>query len=320
MRTNKAVIGLLLLGLTPSLPGLAKTEDFKTCNLAGKLRAITYQVLGKERALNQSSFGISIISRDKGEVLCDDYMQGGQNIYPASTIKTLVALAALRRVDRGEIKLTDMITIDQSNAAGECSDWDCSIYGPGKKLTLAQILSDCMIVSNNLAANQLIDIAGKDFINQTADFLGAQSVHVYRKVYNNVDAEPNNPKRNTATAEGFVQLFREIATGRLSVLSQSSRAFLIDLLRHQKYHDSLNAQWPTDPTFYHKTGATSHATADTGFFYVGTKKDKVAIIVGLQNFAGFQMCDHCPTLSGYDSLSAIGAEALKIARTSRVHH
>jgi len=286
----------------------------ESCDLGGNFRDTVLNSLGKTLALNETSYKLSVVRRDSGAVLCEDSVQADQNIYPASTIKTLVAFAIMRKIDAGQLKLTQEIAIQQANAAVECQDWDCSIYGAGKKLTLQRLLWDMITMSNNLAANQLIDVATKPFINQTADILNAHSVQVVRKVYNIQDPEPTNPLHNSATADGFVQVFREISSGRLKILSETGRAFLVNLLKNQHWNDSLNAKWPNTVTFYHKTGDTSSATADTGFYILGKNDEYAVILIGLQGFAQFQTCANCKTISGYDSLSEIGLSALKLTQ------
>jgi len=258
-----------------------------------RFRAIVTNALGDGVPRGKRSFQLTLIDRADGRVVCRDSIEPTQALYPASTIKTLIAVAALRLVDRGALSLSTPVTIDEGPVftADECKeregDPSCATFGPGKVVTVDQLLTDMITISNNLATDQLIDVVGKPFLAETARELGVPSLHVVRKVYNNVDPEPDNPGHNSADAAGFTALFTEIATGRARFLSETGRAYLIDLLRRQHYHDYFDKEFPAGAVYYHKDGYTSRVVADTGFWYVGP--DRAAILVGL---AAYGRHDH----------------------------
>lgn len=305
-------ISLALLLNTACLPSVEASAD--SCQISGKFQKIVFKFLGRELALTQSSFGLSIFDKRTGDLVCEDYVEPEQNTYPASSIKTLIAIAVLRLVDQGQIGLHSQIEIRQPNAAAECIDWDCHVYGPGHFVTVRQMLTDMLTVSNNLAANQLMDLATRPFINDTAVALQANTLRIYHKVYNIQDPEPDNPLRNYATAAGMVQMYREIATGRLRLLSASSMGILIDDLAHEHYHDSLNADFPANVVFYHKPGETSSSTSDGGYLDIGN--NRVAVIVGLQNFHDYNYCSSsCGEKTGLFSLKMIGRATLDLIRS-----
>jgi beta-lactamase class A len=290
-----------------------------SCDLNHGLEKIVSAIVPQKLISEETSYGLELVDTRTGETLCDDYVEGDQNVYPASTIKTLIAFAALRQVDQGELRLDQEITINQPNNPVECADWNCDVYGNGKKVTLEKLLSDMITISNNLAANQLIDVTGRVYITDTAKLLGAPSLAVYRKVYNEQDPEPGITQHNTATARGYVALFHEIVSGHLGILSSASRALLIDDLRQQHYHDDFDHDFYPQVTFYHKDGATSQMRGDTGFYYLGSDKNVAAILVGLQNFPNYSDCTSgkCVIQSSDYALSQIGAGILKLTSSLR---
>jgi beta-lactamase class A len=287
-----------------------------SCDLGGEFQKIVYEKIGQARAMSDTSFGLAVIEHSTGAVLCQEFVQPEQDIYPASTIKTLVAVALLRRVDHGELSLDQEMTIDQPNAGAECRHWNCKVYGPGKSVTLGKLLFDMITVSNNIAANQLIDAATKAFINETASDLGTPGLQVFRKVYEDVDPEPEIKERNRSNASGFVELYREIDTGRQGILSEKSRALLIDILGQQKINGSLNRNFPKSVKFFHKTGNTSKVTGDGGFYPLDGERD--VLLVGLQNFTKFQICSRlsgrCTKRTGFESLGLVGKAALELTQ------
>ena len=145
--------------------------------------------------------------------------------------------------------------------------------------------------------------------------LGAPTLRVNRKVYNIQDAEPEVHESNRATAGGYVEMYREIAVGRRAVLSESSRTLLVEILRNQKLNDRINADWPSGTVFFHKTGHTSKATSDAGFFHA--PNGDIVIIAALEGFDHYQDCaaeSTCTTRTGYQTLKEIGKASLEMIR------
>lgn len=262
--------------------------EYKGCEIDGKFRNIVLNALktGEHQySEEQTSYGVMIVDENTGNILCEEYVQRDRIIYPASSIKTLVAMAVLRKVDLGKITLDDNVTIDQSNAAAECSDWDCNVYGPGKIVKINKLLWDMITVSNNIATNQLIDVASKPFINEISALMGVPEMKIVRKLWATLDPEPNVPGRNSASAFTLTQMYREISTGYQHILSDQSRKYLIDLLKNQHLNNRLNAEFPPEIVFYHKTGSTSFSSSDAGFYYL--KPGVIVMLSGLQAFKDY---------------------------------
>lgn len=272
--------------------------------LQGKFTQIIYDVLGKCWADAQTGYGISVVEAESGKILFQEFLNGDKQIYPASTIKTIIALATLKHIEGNRFQLDDEIPITQINAESECKYWNCSLYGPGKKRTVKELLWDMITISNNLATNQLIDLNGREEINFMAQELDLP-LRIYRKVYDDINPEPEIFKRNQATARGLVALYYEIATGQKKFLQKSSRLFLVNLLANQKYHNSLNKHFPDGVTFYHKTGNTSKVTGDAGYYFKDEKT--IVIMAGLQDFNRYRVCNRdCYHRYGFWSLAEIG--------------
>jgi len=244
--------------------------------------------------VDKVSYGLCLIDRKTNNIICEKYVNADKKLYPASSIKTLIAMKILQKIDNGIINFDDKIKINQSNAN---EDGGGARYSRGKVRTINELLIDMITISNNIATNQLIDIAGKDEINKLAQSLGAYNTKVYRKMYANVPIDTHIKKeRNTATAYDYVLIYTEISTGKNNFLSEKSRKYLIDLLSKVDKNDRLNAKFPSYIKFYHKTGSTSNRSSDAGFFYLNN--DIIVILVGLQNFCN------------YGTLSIIGQKIL----------
>lgn len=258
------------------------THNVEQCSVSPEFRQLVETTLGSKRVL-QSGYGLAVFKKSTGEPLCEDYIGRDRIIYPASSIKTLVAIAVLRKVDAGKLQLTDQIAITQSNADIECRKWGCDTFGFGGKTSVQHLLHEMITISNNIATNQLIEVAGgKRVVNETAHLLQADSIKINRRLYEEKNPDPKIKEKNEATAFSLVQVYREVSTGYLHSLSDSSRQYLIGLLRDQKHNSYLNADFPPEIQFFHKTGSTSFSTSDAGFFYKGS--DTVVVMAGLQGF------------------------------------
>jgi beta-lactamase class A len=233
----------------------------------------------------KAGYAVAVIDLDTGRKVWSSGHRSEQNIYPASMMKTLVAFAALQKVDRKEIRLTDQIEINQSNANEECG-LGCERYGLGKRLSVEKLLRDMIIHSNNIATNQLIDLVGKDEIARTASQVGAPEIRVLRKVYVRVNPEPEILERNQGTAQAFVELYTEIASNRSGLLSDDSIELLRQLLARCHAQNRLNAHFPEHVTFFHKTGSTSDSSGDAGYYLLNDRH--AVVMVGMQDFRDFK--------------------------------
>lgn len=96
-------------------------------------------------------------------------------IYPASIYKVFVAAEVLRQVDTGQRKLEDLVEIKDSNEV----DKDNPRFFPsgthrdrrpllkaGQKVTVDYLLDLMLTRSDNTAANTLIDLVGREKINE----------------------------------------------------------------------------------------------------------------------------------------------------------
>lgn len=255
------------------------------CEIVPNFSVAVAREVGPVRAQGQVSFLMAAIDGRTGETLCEDGVAPERVIYPASAIKTLVAVAVLRKVDSGDLALLQPVTVDQPNAPEECDASGCWDYADGRRSDVSRLLSAMIRRSSNVATNQLVDLASKAWINSTADAAGAPALRVHRKLYVTIDPEPGIAERNAATAIALGELYRELATGRLGLLSVESRALLVEMLGSTRHNNRLNARFPPGISFFHKTGSTSRTSADAGFYRVGD--DRVVIIAGLQAFRDF---------------------------------
>lgn len=235
--------------------------------------------LAKKTALHgaAASFNVTVLEKSTGRVLCEEGHQETLEVYPASAMKVFVVATVLRKIDEGALTLETPITITQTNANVDCGG-SCGQWSKGKVRPLKDLLRATIIDSHNITTNQLMDLVGKDSINDVALEFGAASTVIRRKVYGTVDPEPEIKERNSSSAKDLTTFYQNLHTDRGELLSETSRRFFLELLRSTRHNDRLNATYPKTLPFYHKTGSTSRAAADAGYF---EWKDRVVFIAGL---------------------------------------
>lgn len=279
------------------------------CRLDGRFEALVRAQVTRADVADRGGYAMGVFDEATGETLCEEGFREDQFIYPASAIKTLIAVALLRKVDAGSLRLEARVPnvnpIDDSCVvAGSDEDWEsdelavhpgfaewAARYGRRRRhrrpatertVSLGYMMDRMLRVSSNRAANILIHHVGKAFINDTARRLDAAQLRVNRLLYAGhvPDCALENGKPNEATPRAFVALYREIATGRLGMLSDGSRQRLQTLLGNIRTNNRLNARFPADVPFFHKTGTTEDTSSDAG--YLRIPGGRVAVMVGLQ--------------------------------------
>ena len=132
---------------------------------------------------------------------------------PASSIKIVVGVSLLRRIDAGAAFNLDTSVSHFFEVSGSCPIGS----GGSESRTLGDLLNAMLVFSDNAATRTLIDfLGGFSAINATAQSIGMTSTSMV--VY------PGCHILNTITQSDAARLYEEVANGTL--LSPASRAVL----------------------------------------------------------------------------------------------
>lgn len=176
----------------------------------------------------------------------------------ASMIKLVIAAAFLEEVEKGTYKLQDTYTLASSDIVGGTGV--IGGYGPGAEITLDEILNKMISVSDNTAANILIDIVGADAINAEAKKLGLTSTVLNRKM---MDTEAIAAGiENYVSASDVAALLQMAYEGTL--VSKSASKEVMQALEEQQTPGGIADGLPANIVFAHKTGALVNALHDGG--------------------------------------------------------
>jgi beta-lactamase class A len=180
----------------------------------------------------------------------------------ASSIKIAVLANLYLQAQQGKLKLTDLYTVKASDLVP-----DSDIMGgltPGvTRVTLRDLATMMVAVSDNSATNVLIDRVGMDRVNAMLDSLGLAHTRLRRKM---MDLEAAKQGReNISTPREMMTLLEAIYRGKL--LNQESTADFFKVLSTNK--DSwIPRDLPGDVKVANKPGSLEAVRNDSGIVFV----------------------------------------------------
>lgn len=217
-----------------------------------------------EDGMEQISFAVIDLKRRRpllGGVNMDNF------IYPASVYKMYVAMEVLKQISEGRYSLYTSYVVHAPNDVDKSSEiaWDPRPLLKANDTVSIDYLLDLMITrSDNTAANCLIDVAGRQHINETMHRYGWQGSEVTRKFLSRKVEEPGyDTIRGTETnARHAAEFMYRIHTDKLVNVwvSRQMKSFLGRQMDSTKLARGL----PHSTMFYHKTGWWSYYTNDVG--------------------------------------------------------
>jgi beta-lactamase class A len=180
----------------------------------------------------------------------------------ASSIKITVLANLYLQAQQGKLRLTDLYTVQSSDLVP-----DSDIMGgltPGvTRITLRDLATMMVAVSDNSATNVLIDRVGMDNVNAMLDSLGLAHTRLRRKMMD-LDAAKQG-RENISTPREMMTLLEAIYRGKL--LNQESTADFFKVLSTNK--DSwIPRDLPAEVKIANKPGSLAAVRNDSGIVFV----------------------------------------------------
>lgn len=123
-------------------------------------------------------------------------IEAHRRLYPASMIKTLLLLAALEQLERENISLGTLYTLEESDKfAGKTPVAGTGLLqfaAAGSSYRLEELLGLMMALSDNVATNIIFEQVGRAGCAATAKRLGLKSSAFNRKFYDTASEFPSN--------------------------------------------------------------------------------------------------------------------------------
>lgn len=216
------------------------------------------QQIEKECRQIQGVCGVAIKHLTSGDTLC----LNAEQVFPAaSLIKLFILWDWVARLEAKEFAAGELVVVQEENKVpgfGVLKE----LHG-GLNLTLLDLATLMIIISDNVATNMLIARLGMANINQRIKALGAEKTVLQRKMMD--DAAKQKGLDNFTSPSDVMMLLERVATGA-SLCPESARCF-VDILKRQQCNNKLPALLPAGTVLAHKTGDLPGTEHDTGIMY-----------------------------------------------------
>lgn len=245
--------------------------------------------------ITDGTVGLSALHVESGRRV---KLDAGDRFPMASTFKVPVAVELLSRVDRGEITLDQMITIEPHDLHPGSGTLTPLFNKPGVILSVRNIIELMLLISDNSAADISLRLAGgPDAVTAKMHELGIDGINVSRSTayliseWNGAALPPesewtpdafrsanravvkdaraaahdkfNQDPRDTAQPDAMEALLEKIYSRQL--FKPETADLLLDIMsRCQTGKDRIKGMLPPDTAVAHKTGSLGGAIDDVG--------------------------------------------------------
>jgi beta-lactamase class A len=260
MLRNRSIVVVVILACWCLLP--AASAQTSLLPSTEKQQALWTKL---ENSINQIDrtldgvMGVAVLDLTDGH----RYFLHANDIFPqASSIKICVLAELYTQAEQGKLKLTDLYTV---NAADLVPDSDIMAgLTPGvTRITLRDLATMMVAVSDNSATNVLIDRVGMDNVNAFLNSLGLHETHLRRKMMDLKAATEG--RENVSTPTEMMNLLEALYRGK--VLNQEMTEDFFKVLSTHK--DSwIPRDLPDDLKIANKPGALEGVRNDSGVIFV----------------------------------------------------
>lgn len=241
-------------------------------------------------------------------------LNGAERFPMASTYKVPIAVQLLTRVDRGDVRLDEMVSLQPSDLHPGSGTLTELFNKPGVALSVRNLLELMLLISDNSATDIVLRLAGgapavtarmralgieeidvsrptarliadwlgvselPDEQTWTPELLGALARRVRPDEAKRAAEQFNGDPRDTATPRAMVALLERIS--RRDLLKPETADLLLDIMRRcQTGTARLKGMLPAGTEVAHKTGTIGGTTNDVGIMALPEGGGHVAIAV-----------------------------------------
>jgi beta-lactamase class A len=233
-------------------------------------------------AKDTASVGVALVDLATGDTLGVNPLR---RFHAASTMKVPVLIELARRIDAGDFRWDDSLTVvNRFHSIVDGSEYslnldddsDSTLYAIiGRRVPIRSLARLMIVRSSNLATNMLVERLGADRINATAHALGADSIQVLRGVEDQKAYDQG--LNNTTTARDLAVLLAALQSGRAA--SPASTAVALGMLKAQEFNEGIPAGLPPGTPVAHKTGWLTSVSHDAAIIYPAGRPPYVLVIL-----------------------------------------
>jgi beta-lactamase class A len=192
----------------------------------------------------------------------------------ASSIKITVLANLYLQAQQGKLKLTDLYTVQSTDLVPD-SDIMNGLTPGVTRVTLRDLATMMVAVSDNSATNVLIEKVGMQNVNAMLDSLGLSHTRLRRKMMD-LDAAKQG-RENISTPREMMQLLDAIYHGK--VLNKESTADFFKILSTGKASFILR-DLPPDLKVANKPGELEAVRNDSGIVFVEGRPYVICVMTG----------------------------------------
>ncbi len=290
---KKSTIGALMFAMSITAV-MAQSQDQAAAPRINRLRSQIERVI--RRADGQ--VGIAIKHLESGQELSIN----GDKLFPmASAFKVPVLVELLYQVKEGKYKLEDEITVqksDQHVGSGMLS----SLVMPGVKLSVLNMAHFMMMISDNSAADILLEKVGAENVNNRLKSMGITGMSVNRSCQKLIAdsqalrAGARTPEQIRAAIVKFGEDPQDESTpvAMNTLLEKIFKKEIIDpdlsglaiqvMLKCETGEKRIKGELPPGTVVAHKTGTLAGTVDDCGIIYLPEGQGHVALTVLTKDF------------------------------------
>jgi beta-lactamase class A len=267
----------LLIRLLCCLSLLATVWAQSVRNTSNSSAAAKQQVLWQKLEANINDvdhgldgvLGVAILDLGGGQ----KFLLHGDDVFPqASSIKVAVLAELYRQAQAGKLKLTDLYTVQAADLVP-----DSTIVGgltPGvTRITLRDLATMMVAVSDNSATNVLIDRVGMENVNALMDSLGLTHTRLRRKMMDLKTASEG--RENISTPAEMMTLLEDLYRGK--VLNKEMTADFFVMLSTPK-SSFIPRDLPEGLKIANKPGELEGVRNDSGVVFVENRPYVICVM------------------------------------------
>ncbi|MFH1504830.1 MAG: serine hydrolase [Candidatus Omnitrophota bacterium] len=179
----------------------------------------------------------------------------------ASLIKLPILAAAFKAVSEGKISLNDAVFIRKEDITG--GSGKLKKYRLPHQLTFKELLELMITVSDNTAANKVIELVELDYINKSFKELGLADTILVREMMD--FSLRSSGVENYTSSRDITHILEKIYNK--TFISEEFSYLALSFLKKQKVNDRLPYYLPKETVVAHKTGLERGVVHDAGIVF-----------------------------------------------------
>jgi beta-lactamase class A len=241
---------------------------------AGKQQILWQKLESQIQEIDQHLDGVMGIAIEDLTTGDHFFLHESEVFAQASSIKITVLANLYLQAEQGKLKLTDLYTVQSADLVPD-SDIMSGLTPGVTRVTLRDLATMMVAVSDNSATNVLIDRVGMQNVNGMLDSLGLSHTRLRRKMMDLQAAKEG--RENISTPREMMQLLDAIYHGK--VLNKESTADFFKMLSTGKA-SFIPRDLPPDLKVANKPGELEAVRNDSGIVFVEGRPYVICVMTG----------------------------------------